>query len=75
MGGMLRRIMGARRGGVRGRDGVVGMTVRMAIRLVPTVQLPHWPFRPSRPTLGLDIGYGHLVELVQVGIFADFGLA
>ena len=55
MGGMLRRIVSTRRGGVRGRDRVVGMAVRMAIRLVPTVQFPHWPFRLS-PT---DIGSRH----------------
>jgi hypothetical protein len=58
-------------GGVRGR--VVGMTAGVAVRLVPAVQFPHWLCRRLVPTLGLDFGYGHWVELVQVAIFDDFG--
>ena len=57
-------------GGVR--ECVPGVAVRMALRLVPAVQFPHWPFARPMLTLGLDIGYGYWVELVQVAILNDF---
>jgi hypothetical protein len=49
------------------------MTMAVAA-FVRAVQLPHWPFRPSVPTLGLDFGYEHSGQLVQVDIFGDFGV-
>jgi hypothetical protein len=55
--------------GVHGRVPDVAMSA--AVRVV---QFTHWPFRRPVPTLGLDFGYGHLAELVQVAIFDDFGV-
>lgn len=50
---------------------VMSMAVAAFVR---AMQLPHWPSRLSVPTLGLDFGYGHWGQLVQVNIFADFGV-